>query len=374
MKIALVSPVHSVGGGESYALNLSKALSYTNAVTLFVNSEKKAGTTDYIGKLTIRYLKSRILPVDPGNPISLSLISELMAENFDVIHAHQMYSCFNLFSSMCGRAKRIPAVLTDHGGGWRLAAIPHICANFPNAFAAVSDFSLQKMLGFAPQKKANSRVVYGGVDTEIFHPKNTDLKERLGLTEDNVVLCLGRLLPHKGLDVAIKALRFMPKNTRLLVGGQILDLEYFRYLKKLVRENAEARVTFIGELGNRELPDYYNVCDVFVQPSLYYDYRGRYHRLSELLGLTKLEAMACGKPVVVSKVGGLPEKIEEGKNGFTFEPGNEKELARYVTELLTDSNLKEKIGANALATVEQELTWNKVASRVMEFYSYLSSQ
>jgi glycosyltransferase involved in cell wall biosynthesis len=371
----LVSPFHSTGGAESYSLNLSKALSQSeNSVTLFVNSGKtKAGTSVYLGKLKINYLKSEVLPFDPSNPISLSLIKALTNENFDIIHIHQMYTFFNLFSSLSGWTKRIPTVLTDHGGGWRLAAIPHICANLPNAFAAVSEFSLQRMLYFAPKKRDRSRVVYGGVNTDVFHfsPKSVKLRERLALTDEYVVLYLGRVLPNKGVDVAIKALRLMPRNTRLLVVGPILDFEYFSYLKRLVSKDIERKVTFLGEVNNQDLPDYYNICDVFVQPSLYFDYHGRYHRVSELLGLAKFEAMACGKSVVVSKVGGLPEKIIKGENGYTFEPGNEKELARYVTDLLMDETLRKKVGAKALSTVQRELTWNKIASNVLEFYYFL---
>jgi glycosyltransferase involved in cell wall biosynthesis len=377
MKIALVSPFYSVGGAESYSLNLAKALSQSkHSITLFVNSgEPKAGTSEFDEKLEISYLKSEVLPVDPGNPISLSLIRALTTEKFDIIHAHQMYSFFNIFSSLIGWTKRVPTVLTDHGGGWRLAALPQICANVPSAFAAVSEFSLQRMLHFAPKKRNRSRVVYGGVNTKVFHlsPKNNDLREQLNLADNPVVLVLGRVLPHKGIEVVIKALHLMPKNTRLLIVGQILDREYFRYLEELVNKDIDGRVTFVGEVKSQELPDYYNLCDVYVQPSLYFDYNGRYYRVSELLGLAKFEAMACGKPVLVSKVGGLPEKIVNGENGYIFEPGNEKELAQYVTDLLTDEPLRKKIGAKALTTIQKELTWNKIASSVLEFYNDLGS-
>ena len=363
MRIALVSPFHLVGGGESYSLNLAKALSKTNnSVNFFVNSQTKETSTKYVGKLKITSVKSTILPIDPGNPVSLSLMKALLNEEFDVIHAHQMYSFFNLCSSFSGRIKRGQTVLTDHGGGWRLAAFPHVCANAPEAFAAVSEFSLQRMLSFAPKKTDISRVVYGGVNTEDFHvlPPNNELRDYLKLTDENVVLCLGRVLPHKGIDVAINALPYMPKNTRLLVVGEVLNPEYFYYLKKIVHKHVAGKVTFLGGVAASELPAFYNLCDVFVQPSVYFDYKGRYHKVSELLGLSRLEAMACGKPVVVSKVGGLTEKIVNGENGYIFEPGNEKQLACYVTQLLLDKNLQKKIGGNALSTVKRELVGAKL--------------
>ena len=232
------------------------------------------------------------------------------------------------------------------------------------------------MLHFAPKKIDRSRVVYGGVDTDIFriNPKAGDnLRKRLDLTEEHIVLCLGRVLPHKGIDIVIKALPLMPQNTRLLVVGQILNQEYFSYLTKLTSQNAKDKVTFLGQIPTEELPNYYNLCDVFIQPSLCIDYTGRHHRLSELLGLSKLEAMACGKPVVVSKVGGLPEKIIETKNGYTSEPGNEKELADHVTELLMDKKLRRKVGENASNMIASELTWSKVASNILDFYDFTIS-
>lgn len=373
MKIALVSPFEALGGAESYSLNLAKALSQlNNSVTLYTNSDKTWERSSS-KNLKTRYVQSRVLPVDPGNPASITLIKELLKENYDIIHAHQMYSFFNLSSSFSGWIKRIPTILTDHGGGWRLAAFPHVSANFPKGFAAVSDFSLSQMLRFAPSKREFSRVVYGGVNTNVFQPnrKNDQLSERLDLGDNRTILCLGRVLPHKGVDVVIRAFRLLPPDTKLLVVGQILDGEYLRYLKALTSKYCKGRVNFIGPINDDKLPEYYNLCDVFVQSSLYFDYRGNYHRFPELLGLAKLEAMACAKPVVVSRVGGLPEKIIHGINGYIFEPGNEEQLAYFINMLLPDQALRKKVGANGLITIQSDLTWDKVAKHNLEFYKFL---
>jgi glycosyltransferase involved in cell wall biosynthesis len=374
MNIAVVSPIDVIGGAESYSINLAKALSsQTDSVTLFVNSNRKQPNASLkIEKLTVRYLKNHILPIDPGNPVSSSLIRALTNGNFDIIHVHQMYSFFNLFSSLVGRAKRIPTVLTDHGGGWRLAAIPYICANFPHAFSAVSKFSLNNMLRFAPNKQTLSCISYGGVNTYLFHPagKNSELYQRI-FRNDKIILCLGRILPHKGIDVVIRAFRYLPSNTKLLVVGQILDEEYLRYLKVLSNKFCKDRVIFTGSINERELPEYYNICDIFVQGSVNVDYRGQYHRVPELLGLAKLEAMACGKPVVVSTAGGLPEKIVQGENGFIFEQAKDKQLAQHLNMLLSDDLLRTKIGANGLLTIQKDLTWKKVSERNLDFYHFL---
>lgn len=375
MRIALISLIHSVGGAERYSLNLATAISkLDHSITLYVNSEKT--TTEIItDNLTIKKICSKEIFIDPGNPISGALIKTLLKEKNDIFHVHQMNTFFNLISSSVGRLKGVPVVLTDHGGGWRLAAIPYIPANFPTSFAAVSKFSLNHILRFAPTKRDFSRVVYGGVDTSIFYPKtqNYELKKRLGLQNNRILLCLGRLFAHKGFDVAIKSLSLLPSDVRLLVVGQVIDNKYLFYLKSLVDKYCKGRVLFIGEVNDQKLPEYYNLCDIFIQPSVYFDYLGNYRRLPELLGLSRLEAMACEKPVIVSRVGGLPEKIQHGINGYIFEQRDYKELATYLKILLSDVVLRRKIARNGLLTVQKELTWEKIAKNNLKLYEKLTN-
>ncbi len=373
MKIAVVSPFDVIGGAESYSLNLARALAkLDNFVTLYANSDQ---TSDVVRSKNLRtaYVRSKIFSFDPGNPVSIDLIRSLLRERYDIIHVHQMYSFFNLTSSFSARVKRTPIVLTDHGGGWRLAAFPHITANSPKGFAAVSRFSLEHLLHFAPRKQKLSRVVYGGVNTDLFYPKNgnEELRKHLDVENNRTVLCLGRVLPHKGIDTIIRAFQYLPPDMKLLVVGQLLDLDYLAYLKTLTDKYCKGRVIFTDAVSESTLPDYYNLCDVYVQSSLYVDFRGRYHRFPELLGLSRLEAMACAKPVVVSRAGGLPEKIIQGRNGFVFEPGDAKKLADYVNLLLSDGSLRRNVGSNALKTVQQELTWLQVARRSLDLYNLL---
>jgi len=367
VRVAVISPFYSVGGAENYSWNLSVKLSQlNNTVTLFVNSEKTE--EQYLSKnLKITYLKSMISPVDPGNPFSVKLVRELAKEHYDVIHVHQLFSFFNISSSLIGRIRKTPTILTDHGGGWRLAAMPHICAEFPSAFAAVSYFSLRWMLHFAPKKA--SCVIYGGVDTNVFYPDNNvdELKRQLNLESSRIILCLGRVLPHKGIDILIRAFRFLPTDVNLLIVGPVSDYEYFTHLKALSNRFCPKKVIFTGYIKSSELREYYNVCDIFVQPSVYYDYQRRFHRFSELLGLTKFEAMACEKPVIVSRVGGLPEKITEGIHGYVVEPGNSKKLADSINSLLSDSALMKKMGHTGLLFVQKHLTWDNVAKRFLDF-------
>lgn len=376
MKIAVVAsynpfrPINRfVGGAEVYSLNLSMKLAeLNNDVTLFIGS-RYAGDFNLSHNLKIKYLKTIRVPL--GSRVPLKLVKGLTSNSYDVIHVHQLFTVFNLLSCFTGKLRNISTVLTDHGGGWKLlAAVPHFCARFPNAFAAVSNFSLRRLVGFATGKK--STIIYGGVNIDLFHPKYNvnKLKQDLNLDGFYVILCVGRLLSHKGVDVLIRALRFLPSNTKLLVVGPIQDYSYYEYMKKLVDINCPGRVIFTGEVSPKRLPEFYNVCDVFAQPSVYYDYLGNYHPSSELLGLTKLEAMACGKPVIVSDVGGLPELIVNGKNGYVVKAGDEEKLAATITSILNEENGR-KIGREGLTLVRKHYTWDSVAKRTLESYNSL---
>lgn len=382
MNIAIISYYHplrkiepssgSKGGGMGvFSLNLSIELARQgNMVTLVLGSDDNRKQS-LSANLNIEYVKTIKFPFDTRIP--QALFKKLAQSSYDVIHVHQFFTSFSFISCVAGRLRKVPCIVTDHGGGeniWRAIHVP--LARSVNAFAAVSEFSLRSLLRLGPSMCArkNSRVVYGGVDPTLFHPDyNVEhLKQELDLDRSRVILAVGRLLPQKGVDVLIRALGLLPSDTRLLVVGAVYDREYFRYLVTLSEKMFPRRVIFLGEVEAEKLAELYNICDVFVQSSVYYDYKGRHHPLPELLGLTKLEAMACRKPVIVSDVGGLPELIVDGKNGYVFSAGDKKELAQKLHYLLENDEARKKIGQEGFSLVNSKFTWKAVAKRVINIY------
>lgn len=213
MKIAVIAPFQCLGGAEVYSANLASSLSQLrNDVTFFVPEVGEQWVHENYENLRVNSLKSGFVGNYLSSSVSFELINDLISEDYDIVHVQQLFTFYNIFSSVIGKLKGVPTVLTDHGGGERLlAAFPHICAQFPNAFAAVSNFSLQRLLRLAPDKK--NCVAYGGVNTEIFNPEYEvdELKQALGLQGFRTILSVGRILPHKGIDVLIKAFRYLPK-------------------------------------------------------------------------------------------------------------------------------------------------------------------
>jgi glycosyltransferase involved in cell wall biosynthesis len=128
-------------------------------------------------------------------------------------------------------------------------------------------------------------------------------------------------------------------------------------LKELVKElNIEENVNFLGYISGIKKYSYYKSADVCVFPSIY-----------EAFGIVLLEAMACGKPVVASNVGGIPFVVEEGKTGLLFESGNVEDLADKIVTILKDEELREKMG-EAGRERAKEFTWDKIAERTVEVY------
>jgi glycosyltransferase involved in cell wall biosynthesis len=115
----------------------------------------------------------------------------------------------------------------------------------------------------------------------------------------------------------------------------------------------------------------YRRAAVFVLPSVHETRFGRRVEISELLGLSALEAMASATPVVCSRVGGLSEVVTDGETGFVVEPGNVGELRDRITTLLRDAVLARRMGDAARTRVVERFTWERCAQRCVDIYGEL---
>jgi alpha-maltose-1-phosphate synthase len=255
------------------------------------------------------------------------------------------------------RVRGIRSAVTDHGlggGNWG-GLLPRLF----DRFLTVSAYSARE-LG-APASR--TRVVYVGADPNRFSPEPE--VPRRG------VLFVGRLTPHKGVDRLIEAL---PEDAELRVVGSAghdphpPERDYPNLLRRLA---ARRRVEFIGVVPDPNLPALYRSAQVFALPSVRRTRYGREVVLSELLGLAAIEAMACGTPVVASRLGGLPEVVEDGVTGFLVEPGNVAELRGRLAQVLADRSLAERLGRNARERFLERFTWDACAERCLAAYSEL---
>jgi D-inositol-3-phosphate glycosyltransferase len=209
-------------------------------------------------------------------------------------------------------------------------------------------------------------VVPCGVDTEVFRPLNRiEARKRLGLPQRSpIVLFVGRIEPLKGIDVLLRAVSHIDGRLGVLViGGDGKDLARKAELATLAAELRIAdKITFLDAVPHDDLPLYYNAADVCVVPSYY-----------ESFGLVAVEAMACGVPVIASRVGGLKETVQDGQTGYLVPWLCPEPFAERLELLLNNEPLRRSLGREARMAAER-YRWSEVAARVEDVYHDLVSQ
>jgi phosphatidylinositol alpha-1,6-mannosyltransferase len=212
-----------------------------------------------------------------------------------------------------------------------------------------------------------------GVDMAEFRPGagGAAIRERLGLGDRPVVLCVSRMVPRKGQDTLIKAWpkvrAEVPDAVLLLVG----DGPYRRKLEQLASHlDIAEHVIFTGPVPWSELPAHYDAADLFAMPC-----RTRRGGLDvEGLGIVYLEASATGLPVIGGDSGGAPDAILDGETGYVVPGGDETAVANRAIELLTDHVAAKAMGERGLAWVREEWRWELTAARLKEILSQQAQQ
>lgn len=193
-----------------------------------------------------------------------------------------------------------------------------------------------------------------GVDIEAFSPAfaNADIRRQLSKDQPDKVLLLsvGRLAPEKQVERLVPVLDAVP-NTHLVIVGD------GPHRAALERAFAGRSVTFTGYKRGRDLSEVYASCDIFTFPSA----------KIETFGLVALEAMSAGLATVSSRVGGVPELVEQGRNGFMFEPGDTRQMIEYVRALVDDPAKRRAMGQAARETA-CKLSWQVVMDDLIQQY------
>ncbi len=214
--------------------------------------------------------------------------------------------------------------------------------------------------GACPERIA---VVPPGVNGERFSPNpQADARAQLGLSDEKVLLYVGRLERLKGIDTLFKAVAQLEHTDglKLFVAGGSKGSPGMRRLLCLARDlGIRHKVKFLGSIPQDRLNIYYNAADICVLPSYY-----------ESFGFAALEAAACGKPVVASRVGGLTTIVNDGVTGFLVNWRCPGPFVERLELLLNNEKLREEMGKAALLHA-QTLTWDAAADRLLHAYSKL---
>jgi len=276
------------------------------------------------------------------------------------------------------RANRVDIIHVNHSNSWRpaeilaakLIGVPvlthyHTVNDAPSPFVSLSKAAIavsEYVAKHSNPPTLKKHVVYNTVDLKRFDAAR-DIRHELGYSNDHIIVSfLGQIRQIKGVGDFIEMAKRIPNpNARFLIAGECRDPKVFEgaYTEADLTAafQGDTRMRYLGYL--KRVEDLYLSSDIIVVPS----------RWQEPLGLINLEAGACRKPVVATRVGGIPEVVEDGVNGYLVEPGNVEELAERVDKLIADQALRASMGQAGRNLVEQNFT----ARPVREFEALLLS-
>lgn len=196
-------------------------------------------------------------------------------------------------------------------------------------------------------------------------PKDAELLKQNGLSsDDKIVLFVGGLGDShyfKGVSFLIRAISLIEnKNIKaLIIGDGNLKPDYQQQAREL---KIADRVAFAGYVEADLLPKYYNLCDIFVLPSI---------NTNEAFGIVLIEAMACGKPVIASNLKGVRSVVDVGVNGLLVEPRNSKDIADKISYLIDHPNIMDKFSQNCQNSIEKKYRWSKITDKLINVYQNL---
>ncbi|HEY1173917.1 MAG TPA: glycosyltransferase family 4 protein [Verrucomicrobiae bacterium] len=344
----------TVGGGERYALEYARALSAFTPTTLALFDT--TASCEQQGSLTVKAFAVRHFNQRRGFPLTRQSWNEL--KEYDVIHAMVFPTPLTDLLMLEGRLRGQTLVLTDVGGGGSCWSTylqklhPRLSLNrLAHGLALLSEHAASFFTEWPHPKK----ILFGGVNLETF--------PATPVPEGGYALFIGRLLSHKGVLPLIEC---VSADTPLHIVGRAYDKDYLARLQKAAEGK---KVTFVMDADDARLRAELAGSAVVLQPSLPSDDPGG--DKSELLGLVNLEAMASGRPVIVTRTCSLPELVRNGETGFIVPPGDQTALREKIELLLKDAGLAGRMGAAARAHIERNFTWPLVATRGLEFYQEL---
>lgn len=335
--------------------------------------------------------KDELWPFMPAFRNSLQRFMERDETHYDLLHGNFWMSGWvatelrrrldipvvQIFHAM-GKTKRRHQKKVDTSPGDRIAIELHVIREADKIIAQCPNErdELVDDYGADPEKIA---LIPSAVNTKIFTPVEREAaRRRIGLeTGKKVIVYVGRLLPRKDIRNVVRALALLVRQSDdrqeapllLVVGGEseepdpVSTPEIGELQRLATRLGVIEHVRFTGRRQPERLRDYYCAADVAVTTPWY-----------EPFGLTPLEAMACGRPVIGSAVGGLTYTIEDGKTGFLVPPRCPEALAARLQQLLAQPQECRRMGQAARTRVEREFSWPIVAMRTGALYEQLLAE
>jgi len=370
VRIAQVSPWFSphFGGVESHVRSLSRELARRGHEVTVVTSRHDPSSLPEETMDGFRVLRVKPRLILMQTPITPRMRGVLRGVPADVVHAHSPPPLASRYAGVVASERDIPYVVTYHCD-----------VDLPSAFGSVVESVYRRSLGASTLRNAdqvivttrtyaatsravwryNPTVIPNAVDHQRFRPDvdGSGVRAKLGIPKEvPVVLLVGRIVPHKGIEHFVEAARYAPE-ARFLVAGEGSLREPMKRLAASM--GVSDRVRFVGRVSEARLPEVYAACDVFVLPSV--------SRL-EAFGIVALEAMATAKPVIVADIPGVREMIVDGVDGLLADPVNTLDLADKIRRLLIDPEARRTMGQRGREKVLESFGIERVTDQIEAVY------
>jgi starch synthase len=392
MRVDVISkeyPPEIYGGAGVHVAELVRSLrkAIDVRVRAFGAERDEDGTTAYSAPTELAGANPALVTLGTD----LAMVGDIAGA--DVVHSHTWYA--NFAGHLAKMLHGIPHVITAHsleplrpwkaeqlGGGYRVSSyIEKTAYEAADAIIAVSDGMRRDILRSYPNVDPDNVVtIHNGIDLERWvRREDHDTARALGIDPERpTVIFVGRITRQKGLPYLLHAARRLPAEVQLVLCAGAPDtpeiLAEVESAVDVLRNERDGVVWIDRMLTRDELSTALSVSDVFVCPSIY-----------EPLGIVNLEAMACGVAVVGTATGGIPEVVDDGVTGRlvpieqvddgTGTPIDPEkfiaDLARALTEVVSDRELCRRYGAAGRTRVEEHFTWSAIADRTEALYRRL---
>ena len=229
---------------------------------------------------------------------------------------------------------------------------------------AVSHFTKRELTNYYKIPAYKIQVIHNGVDTKKFQPTadKRAIKAKLGFKPDDpTIVSVGRLYARKGLFTLIESMPAVIKRfpkAKFVISGKGQSDEMAKLNAHAEKIGVKTNIIFTGYTPDKDLPKLYQAADVFAFSTIY-----EHHPFAVL------EALSTGLPAVTTTVGGIPETIDSGRNGFLVEPFNSKQFADKILFLLDHPSDAAEMGKRARQTVKDQLDWRIVVKQAMKVYN-----
>jgi glycosyltransferase involved in cell wall biosynthesis len=391
MKVCFISPeyVPLSGGTGSYVYYLSNELVSNGYSIHIVTGSQTAGDVQLSEKLSVSFLKTPRLPIIKSFMFAGSSHQKLNAlrdkikadithvnlplvPNFAVPQNFGKALISTVHSTWKGEAEAIGGEPYSRlnsnekflvSFNWFLRIFEKKMIKRSRKLIAVSNFTKRELEQYYKINENKIKVIHNGVDSVKFQPASDKkvTKEKLGFSaEDIIVLSVGRLYARKGLFTLIesipKVVSKFPK-AKFVISGKGQSDEMRKLMEHAARLNVKENIIFTGYFPDKKLPRLYQAADIFAFSTFY-----EHHPFAVL------EALSSGLPVVTTNVGGIPETIIDGKNGFMCQPFNSVQMSSRILFLLEHPEASREMSFQARKTILEKYDWRIIVKEVLKVY------